>query len=55
MNGQFRSALALSLAIVLASIIGSSAYLKAKKLDQTIKVTGSAKRRIKSDLMVWRT
>jgi len=55
MNGQFRSALALSLAIVLASIIASSAYLKAKKLDQTIKVTGSAKRRIKSDLMVWRT
>ena len=55
MNGQFRSALALSLAIVLASVIASSAFLKAKRLDQTIKVTGSAKRRIKSDLMVWRT
>jgi hypothetical protein len=55
MNGQFRSALALSLAIVLASLIASSAFLKAKRLDQTIKVTGSAKRRIKSDLMVWRT
>jgi hypothetical protein len=55
MNGQFRSALAISLAIVLASLIASSAFLKAKRLDQTIKVTGSAKRRIKSDLMVWRT
>lgn len=55
MNGQFRSALALSLAIVLASIIASSAFLKAKRLDQTIKVTGSAKRRIKSDLVVWHT
>jgi hypothetical protein len=55
MNGQFRSALALSLAIVLASLIASSAFLKAKRLDQNIKVTGSAKRRIKSDLMVWRT
>jgi len=55
MNGQFRSALALSLAIVLASLIASSAFLKAKRLDQTIKVTGSTKRRIKSDLMVWRT
>jgi uncharacterized protein len=55
MNGQFRSALALSLAIVLASLIASSAFLKAKRLDQTIKVTGSAKKRIKSDLMVWRT
>lgn len=55
MNGQFRSALALSLAIILASLIASSAFLKAKRLDQTIKITGSAKRRIKSDLMIWRT
>jgi len=55
MNGQFRSAVALSLAIVLASLIASSAYLKEKRLDQTIKITGSAKRRIKSDLMIWRT
>jgi hypothetical protein len=55
MNTQFRSALAVSFAIVLASLIASSAFLKAKRLDQTIKITGSAKRRIKSDLMVWRT
>jgi hypothetical protein len=54
MNTQLRSALALSLAIVLASVIPSFVFLKAKKLSQTITVTGSAKRRIKSDLMVWR-
>src|SRR5215467_13186206 len=55
MTNEFRSALSLSLAIVLASLIASSAFLRAKRLDQTIKITGSAKRRIKSDLMVWRT
>lgn len=55
MNSQFRSALAVSLAIILASLIASTAFLKAKRFDQTIKITGSAKRRIKSDLAVWRT
>ena len=55
MSTEFRSALALSLAIVLASVVASGAFLRAKRLDQTIKITGSAKRRIKSDLMVWRT
>ncbi len=55
MNGNFRAALALSIAIVLASLIASAAFLKAKRLDQTIRVTGSAKERIKSDLMIWRT
>lgn len=54
MNDQFRSSLALSVAIVVASLIGATAFLKAKRLDQTIKVTGSAKKRIKSDLVVWR-
>jgi len=53
MNGSFRSALAVSAALVLASFILASAYLKAKKLDQTIRVTGSATKRIKSDLMIW--
>jgi hypothetical protein len=55
MNGSFRSALTLSLAIVLSAFIISSSYLKAKRLDQTIRVTGSSKKRIKSDLMIWRT
>lgn len=55
MNGNFRAALALSISIVLAAFIASAAFVRAKKLDQTIKVTGSAKKRIKSDLMIWRT
>lgn len=55
MTTEFRSALSLSVAIVLASVVASGAFLRAKRLDQTIKITGSAKRRIKSDLMIWRT
>jgi hypothetical protein len=54
MNGNFRAAVALSLSIILSSIIGSWAFLHAKKLSQTIQVTGSAKKRIKSDLMIWK-
>jgi len=55
MTTEFRSALSLSVAIVLASVVASGAFLRAKRLDQNIKITGSAKRRIKSDLMIWRT
>ena len=53
MNGNLRAALALSVAMVVSTIIASSTFLKSKKLDQTIVVTGSSKKRIKSDLMVW--
>lgn len=55
MNGNFRAALALSLAIVLSATVWSWAFLRAKSLGQTIEVTGSSKMRIKSDLMIWRT
>ena len=55
MTTEFRSALSLSVAIVLASVVASGAFLRAKRLDQNIKITGSAKRTIKSDLMIWRT
>jgi len=54
MNGSFRAALALSLSIVLSSAIASWSFLRAKKLSQTVQVTGSAKKRIKSDLIIWR-
>ncbi|MFZ0821566.1 MAG: SIMPL domain-containing protein [Candidatus Acidiferrales bacterium] len=53
MNSSFRSALAIAISIVLASTIGSWAFLSGKKLNQTIEVTGSAKKRIKSDLIIW--
>jgi len=55
MNGNLPSALALSTAIVISSITGSWAFLHAKRYELTIRVTGSAKKRIKSDLMIWRT
>lgn len=55
MNGNFRNAVAISLAMILSTVIASWSYLHAKKLDLTIKVTGSSKKRIKSDLMIWRT
>ena len=38
MTTEFRSALSLSLAIVLASVVASGAFLKAKRLDQNIKI-----------------
>ncbi|HEV3218674.1 MAG TPA: SIMPL domain-containing protein [Candidatus Acidoferrales bacterium] len=53
MNSSFRSAIAIAISIILASTIISWAYLSSKKLDQTIEVTGSAKKRIKSDLILW--
>ncbi|MGH9747343.1 MAG: SIMPL domain-containing protein [Candidatus Acidiferrales bacterium] len=54
MNENLRSALAVSAAIVLFSMIGSWAYLHGKALGDTIQVTGSAKKQIKSDLMIWK-
>jgi hypothetical protein len=53
MDGNFRAGIALSISLVLSTIIGSSVFLKAKKLTQAVQVTGSAKTRIKSDLIVW--
>jgi hypothetical protein len=53
MNSNFRAAVAISLSIIFSSVIASWAFLHSKKLSQTIQVTGSAKKRIKSDLMIW--
>ena len=39
---------------MLASIVFAWAYTRRQGADQTITVTGSAKKRIKSDLVVWR-
>ncbi len=55
MNSSFRAALVVSLSIVLSTLIGSWSFLSAKKLTQTVEVTGSAKKRIKSDLIIWQT
>jgi uncharacterized protein len=54
MNENFRAGAALSLALVLAAAIVSWSFIHSKKMGQTIEVTGSAKKRIKSDLIIWR-
>jgi len=54
MNENYRAGLALSLALVLSASIASWSFIHSKKLNQTIDVTGSAKKRIKSDLIIWR-
>ena len=54
-NGHiFNAGFALAVALVLSSIIGAWAYTHSKKSDQTVTVTGSARKRIKSDLVIWR-
>ena len=46
---------ALAIGMVIASSIGGWFFVKGKRGDQTIDVTGSAKKRIKSDLVIWRS
>jgi hypothetical protein len=58
MNGEngpiwFNSGLALGVCVVIASLVFGYFYSNAKKGDEAITVTGSAKRRITSDLVVW--
>lgn len=54
-NGQtFNAAFVIAVALVLSSVVGAWAYTRSRSTEQTITVTGSARRRIKSDLVVWR-
>jgi len=54
-NGNiFNAGFAIAVALVLSTIVGAWAYTHAKNGEQTITVTGSARKRIKSDLVVWR-
>lgn len=54
-NGNiFNAGFALAVALVLSSIVIGWSYVHTKKSDQTVTVTGSAKKRIKSDLVVWK-
>ncbi|MDQ3821395.1 MAG: SIMPL domain-containing protein [Acidobacteriota bacterium] len=54
-NGNiFNAGFALAVALVLSSIVLGWSFVHTKKSDQTITVTGSAKKRIKSDLVVWK-
>lgn len=58
MNGEknnylFNIGTSLGLSLVLSSLVLGWAYSNSKKGDDAITVTGSAKRRITSDLVVW--
>ena len=57
MNGEknywFNGGVALAVGIVLASLIFGWFFANSRKGDDAITVTGSAKRRISSDLVVW--
>lgn len=58
MNGEknnhlFNIGTSLGVAIIIASIVLGWAYTKSKKSDDAITVTGSAKKRITSDLVLW--
>ena len=58
MNGEknnhwFNAAVVLALGLICSSLIFGWFFAKSKKGDEMITVTGSARKRIKSDLVVW--
>jgi uncharacterized protein len=54
-SGAFPAAIALALGLIVASAIVGWAFVKGRRGDQTITVTGSARKRIRSDLVIWRS
>jgi len=54
-SGTFMGAVVLAVGLVVATAIGGWFFVKGKRGDQTITVTGSARKRIKSDLVIWRS
>src|SRR5262245_46258362 len=47
--------LAIAVALIISTLIGGWFFVKGKRGDQTITVTGSARQRIKSDLVIWKS
>ena len=54
-SGTFMGAVVLAVGLVIATTIGGWFFVKGKRGDQTITVTGSARKRITSDLVIWRS
>ena len=52
-NDLFSGGTALAIGLIVSSMILGWAYTGTKKSEEAITVTGSAKKRIKSDLVVW--
>src|SRR3954468_14227966 len=58
MNGELKqrwsnTGISIAIALVLSSAIFGWFFVKAKKPDESITVTGSARKRIKADLVIW--
>lgn len=49
------AAVVIAIALVVSTVIGGWFFVKGKRGDQTITVTGSARKRITSDLVVWKS
>jgi uncharacterized protein len=52
-NHLFNAGVALAIGLVISSIVLGFSYARVKKSDEAVTVTGSARKRIKSDLVVW--
>ncbi|MFN6963507.1 MAG: SIMPL domain-containing protein [Pyrinomonadaceae bacterium] len=52
-GGWFNAGVAIAIGLIVSSLIFGWFFAKARKPDEAITVTGSAKRRITSDLVVW--
>ena len=58
-NGKYNSpfiivAVILAIGLVLSAYVAGNSFVKAKEAGNSISITGSAKKQIKSDLAVWR-
>lgn len=54
-SGVLAAGVALAIGLVIASAVGGFSFVRGKRGDQTITVTGSAKKRIRSDLVIWKS
>jgi uncharacterized protein len=52
--GSVAAAGVLALGLVIASAVGGWSFVKGRRADQSVTVTGSARKRIKSDLVIWK-
>lgn len=54
-SGVFFAGVALAVGLVLAAVIGGWSFVRGKRGDQVITVTGSARENIRSDLVIWKS
>lgn len=54
-SGTLMAGLAMGIAVIIATTIGGWFFVKGKRGDQTITVTGSARKQIRSDRVSWKS